>query len=67
MVVVLTSRHTMLSWVRLTSLGVPSIFLAFSAGMSSRRVTIFFFPSFYRLRMWLFLISLSTLIVALSN
>jgi hypothetical protein len=40
------SRQMMLSWVRLTSLGAPSIFLDFSGGISMRRVTHFFLPSF---------------------
>jgi hypothetical protein len=40
------SRWMILSWVRLTSLGVPCSFFAFSMGIYILRVTHFFLPSF---------------------
>ena len=57
----------MLSCVRLTSFGLPSIFLARSGGISMRSCTSRFLPSFSRAMRWLFLGSRSTVMEEESN
>ncbi len=62
-----TSRWMMLSWVRLTSFGHPSNFLALSAEICMRSCTSRFLLSFSKVMRWLFLGSRSTVMEEESN